>query len=58
MEEQAAKVVQTVIDVAPVAAHAFMDATVMQHGASPAQALNNILIEQAIKEQKQTEPQS
>jgi hypothetical protein len=48
-EEQAAKAVQAVIDVAPVTAQAFMAATISQHGASPAQMLNNMQIEQAIK---------
>jgi len=55
--EQTAKVVQAVIDVAPVASQAFMEATIRQHGASPAQILNNIQIEQAIKRDT-TEPQS
>jgi Na+/H+-dicarboxylate symporter len=49
VEEQIAKTVQAVIDVAPVTAQALMETTIRQHGASPAQILNNIQIEQAIK---------
>jgi len=47
--EQVEKVIQAAIDVAPAAAQALMEATVRQHGASPAQTLNNIQIEQAIE---------
>jgi len=48
VEEQVAKAVQAVIDVAPVASQALMEAAVRQHGASPAQTLNNMQIELAI----------
>ena len=49
-EEQVVKTVQMAIDVTPVASQALMEATIRQHGASPAQTLNNLQIEQAIKE--------
>ena len=46
--EQVTKAVQAVIDVTPVASQAFMEATIRQHGASPAQTLNNMQIELAM----------
>ena len=51
--EQMAKAVQAVMDVAPVASQAFMEATIEQHGSSPAVALNTMQINMQIQRDSQ-----
>jgi hypothetical protein len=48
-----AKAVQAVMDIAPVASQAFMEATIEQHGSSPAVALNTIQINMQIQRDSQ-----